>query len=113
MKFVGNRSFLLIKPKKPFVDWVNNYDDSIVPEDNIYSTRTLYMIEEFDDVSPEGIVKHLKKVYKDIFIHELWGWYMDENYLPKNISFKMFEEWFEYELIEMCFDTLKYKIALE
>ncbi|MCP4130577.1 MAG: hypothetical protein GY754_06305 [bacterium] len=71
------------------------------------------MIKEFDDVSPEGIIKQVKLEYKDIFIHELWSWYTDENYFPKNISFKMFEEWFEYEFIEMCFDSVDTPIILE
>ena len=66
MKFVGNRSFLLLKPKQPFIDWVNGYDENEVSEENIYATRTLYMIDELDDVSEEGVKKHLKKKYEDI-----------------------------------------------
>ena len=113
MEFVGNRSFLLVKPKKPFVDWVNGYDDNVIPEDGIYSTRTLYMVEDLDDDSEQSVKKYLKQKYEDIFINELWSWYTDDNYLPKNITFKMFEEWLEYEFIDLCFDTLDTRIVLE
>jgi hypothetical protein len=113
MKFVGNRSFLLLKPKKPFVKWVNGYDGNKVPEDIILSTKTLYMINDIEDDSPSEIEKLIKTKYEDIFLHELWSWYTDKDYLPKNISVEMFNEWFEYEFIEMCFDTLEGKIILE
>lgn len=113
MKFVGNRSFILIKPKKPFVKWVNGYDKEEVPEKTILSCKTLYMVNDIEDDSPSEIEKLMKSKYKDIFVHELWSWYTDEDYFPENISFEMFNEWFEYEFIEMCFDTLNSKIILE
>ena len=113
MKFVGNRSFVLIKPKKPFAKWVNGYNKDKFPEDAILSDKTLYMVNDIEDNSPSEIEKLIKTKYEDIFIHELWSWYTDEDYLPKNLSFEMFNEWFEYEFVEMCFDTLYGKIILE
>lgn len=113
MKFVGNRSFVLLKPKKPFIEWVNGYDDDKIPEHELLANRTLYMVNDIEDVSPAGIKKLMKSKYRDIFIHELWDWYMDEDYLPKDISFEKFNAWFDYEFIEMCFDTLDGGITLE
>ncbi len=113
MNFIGNRSFILLKPKKPFVNWINEYDESKIPEENILSERTLYMVKEIEEDSPSVIKKLIKDNYKQIFIHALWSWYTDEDYLPKEITFKMFNEWFDYEFIEMCYDTLDGPVVLE
>lgn len=113
MKFIANRSFVLVKPKEPFVKWVNGYDTNIIPEENVYSCKTLYMLSSVDNISTLTIENLIKTKYKDIFINELWAWYEDEEYLPKNISFELFKDWFNYEFIEMCFDTLHSKIIVE
>jgi hypothetical protein len=112
MKFVGNRSFLLTKPKKPFVDWINGYDDSEIPEKEIFSHKNLYMIENLEYGTQEEKEGLLKKNYKEIFINELWLWYQDEDYLPKKFSLKMFKEWFDYEIIEMCYDAMNNPLTL-
>lgn len=106
MKFVENRTFLLIRPKKPLADWVNSYDDQKIPDNEILSSKTLYMVEDIDHDTPGEVLKLVRKNFRKIFLNELWAWYDDNKYLPKNISFKLFTEWFEYEFIDMCFDTL-------
>ncbi len=37
----------------------------------------------------------MKNNYEDIFIAELEGWYTDEEYFPKKLSFALFKEWFQ------------------
>ena len=113
MKYIDNRDFILIKPKKPFVDWINGHDDDVIPEETIYSDNNLYMIKHIDITSSEEIEKNIKKKYKEIFENELWSWYEDEDYFPKNITFKMFKDWFEYEYIEICYDTENSKIIFD
>ncbi|MBU4487279.1 MAG: hypothetical protein KKD38_10180 [Candidatus Delongbacteria bacterium] len=113
MKLVANRSFIAVKPKAPFAKWVNEHSESKITEEDICTERNLYMIEELEEGTPEEVDKFLKKHYEGIFINELWGWYTDEDYFPENISFKMFKDWFEYESIEMCWDTLRSKVLLE
>jgi len=113
MKVVANRSFIVVRPKAPMVKWVNGYNEDKVAERDIYSVRNLYMIENLEEGTSEEIDKFVKKHYEDIFINQLWEWYTDENYFPENLSFEMFKEWFEYESIEMCWDTLKSKVLLE
>jgi hypothetical protein len=116
MKLVANRSFIAVRPKAPLVKWINDYEtrkENKIDEKTVFKERNLYMIEELEDGTPEEVDKFVKKHYEDIFINELWGWIMDENYLPENITFKMFKEWFDYESIEMCWDTLRSKVLLE
>ena len=66
MNFIGNRSFVLLKPKMPFVNWVNSYDDNPVSEEEILSNRTLYMVNDVDDDSPSSILKHVKHDFRRI-----------------------------------------------
>jgi len=110
MKIVENRTFLLIRPKKPLAEWVNMHDDEVIPEKEILSSKTLYMVQDIDYDTHEEILKLVKKNYREIFLNELWAWYEDEDYMPNNISFKLFTEWFDYEFIDMCFDTIGTKI---
>jgi hypothetical protein len=95
MKFVSNRSFILVKPKQPFIDWVNNHDDSedISPEE-INGEGTLYMIPEAVSSDEQEIKALVKWSCDAIFENECWSWYMDEEYLPKDMSFSQFEKWF-------------------
>ena len=102
-----------MRPQKPFAEWIKAYDDKKFNEEDIISSSTLYMVDGIEDVSPQSIRKHMETVYRDIFIHELWSWYTDEDYFPKNITFKMLEEWCDYEFIDMCFDTVGTKIVME
>ena len=113
MKYIENRSFVVIRPKEPLADWVNNYDDSKLPEDSILASKNLYMVKAslYDEQDEQWEI--LEKSYKDIFINELTDWYEDKKYFPKNISFDLFNEWFSYEFIDMCFDTLKSPITCE
>ena len=43
-------------------------------------------------------------------ISELESWYTDKEYFPKEMSFQLFKNWFDYTYIDMCFDTLEDEI---
>lgn len=113
MLFVGNRSFLLVQPKKPFVEWVNAYDEYKFPEEEILTRKTLYMVKNLEIADDAEKEKVLQLYYKKVFMHELKSWYNDKKYFPKNLTLDKFKEWFEYEFIEMCFDVLRDEIVLE
>ncbi|MBN2769854.1 MAG: hypothetical protein JXR90_04075 [Spirochaetes bacterium] len=116
MKFVANRSFIVVKPKAPFVKWVNDYeekDEDRLDEKIIYANRTIYMIEEIETGDEADAEKFVKKHCKEIFSNELFEWLTDLDYYPSDMSFKVFKEWFDYEYIEMCFDTLKSKVEFD
>lgn len=112
MKFIGNRNFLLVSPKKPFIDWINAQDDDEIDPENILSQKFLYMIEDFDDISDESVVAYIRQDFKPIFLNELESWYMDESIFP-NLTFANFRKWFHFELVKMCFDTLNMDLYLE
>jgi hypothetical protein len=101
-----NRIAIVVKCKQPVIDWVNK----IFPEDPI----TDYFDGENEDKDEIFLVplphygddseKILKRYYKDIFHFELWGWCTDEKLYPKALTWKMFNEWFDYTIQSMVID---------
>lgn len=102
MKLV-NRSYLIVKPKEPYIDWVRSFDDS-VETDDLINQKTIYLVDEPAFDSPEEINKIIKKVWRDIFISELEAWYTDEESFPKDMTYKTFKQWFDVEYVDLGFD---------
>ena len=108
-----NRAAVIIKPKQPFIDWLNSIpDDSFnyilehISKDNI-----TFLIPEYDD--PEDSRKYIKKRFEQIFIWELWGWITAEELWPKKRTWKMFQEWFSIEINSEVFDLVGGSIEKE
>jgi hypothetical protein len=101
------RSAMVVKPKMPFIDWVNTtYPDDLISivdyEDDVY------LLPEFEEKKQmEG---WLKQNFDQIFIELLNQWSTDENDWPKNRTVKMFKEWFDYSMHTMIWDTIKVPI---
>jgi len=97
---VLNRSAITISDKKPFVEWNNNLTPDLTIDENMLGESKTYLTNElFDDAE-----KLLKKYYKEIFEIELEGMWIDENDWPKKRSFKLFNEWFNYEVSDFVID---------
>ena len=47
----------------------------------------------------------MKRKYRKIFQNELYGWYEDFT-IPTMVSFKRFNEWFNWEYLEESYDTM-------
>jgi hypothetical protein len=90
MGLVENRDILLVRPKRPFVEWANNYDDKKMPEEVILQSKTMYLVEEIEINDSENIEKLIKKKYQEIFKNELYLWYRDENYFPEKLTYNLF-----------------------
>jgi hypothetical protein len=96
-----NRNAIIVRPKKPFFDWINivfSDDEPIlkVEENNIYLIRAMHNNEE--------IKKWIKKNYDDLFTNELNDWSIDEDTWPINRSYKLFMDWFDIEICSMILD---------
>ncbi len=57
--------------------------------------------------------KYPARKYELIFEWALWGWYTDENYYPKNRTWKMFNDWLSIEVNSEIFDLVKGAIEKE
>ncbi len=104
---VVNRAVILVKPKKPFMDWakyVNTGDELSNKEiEEALNEYNAYLIKEID--YDEEFEKIIKKESKNIFENELAGWSQDESEWPTNRSYKIFRELFEIIDSIMVVDT--------
>ncbi len=96
------RSAMLLKPKKVFIEWLKSID-SIDENDQMLKEGDIYLLPDFEEI--KQMEKWLKEYYDDIFTDQLNNWLTDEELWPQMRSFKMFQDWFEYSLHTMVWDT--------
>ena len=108
-----NRSAVVIKPKQPFVDWINSIPDENIDFtlEQISTDNITFLIPEHDD--PKDAKNYIKKRYKQIFEWELFGWIVTEELWPKKRTWEMFQEWFSIEINSEIFDLVDGEIEKE
>jgi len=74
-----NRTALIVRPAKPFMDWAKSLDDSDVLPD-VDGEQTVYLIPEFDD--DEEAESVLRRAYGEAFARTLNGWHTDQTVWP-------------------------------
>lgn len=108
-----NRSVLLVRPKKPYVDWANGLEDE-GPKINLVdspSELTIYLVDDiaYDDDIDKVIDKH----YSEIFEHELYSWHLVEDDWPDKRNRNAFHDWFEVESHSLVLDLCDYAIEID
>jgi len=104
-----NRNAIVVKPKKPFFDWVNGiYKDTTVDEKYEYN---IYLVKERD--SNEDTLSWLKKNFHGIFNNELNDWTTDQSKWPGKRTYSVFMEWFDIEISSMILDMEDFDIIKE
>lgn len=102
-----NRTAVVIKPKQPFVDWLNSVpgESSDNTLERVTSENLTFLIPDF--FGPNESLEYIKKVYHNIFEYELWGWYTAEELWPQEKrNWKMFQEWFSIEINSEVIDLV-------
>ncbi len=106
MFYVVERSIVVLKPKKPFLDWINNNlaisTDTLLDLPDIRIDCNSYMIPEVNEI--EDGVAYVDEVYEALFQMELASWSEDETTWPPELSLKMFWEWFDVEISPTLID---------
>lgn len=104
-----NRSVLIIKPRIPFLDWVNATGalDAPLTIDELMPEQSVYLIPE---VNEGGVEPYVRRYCKIIFENELGAWGVPDLW-PKKLTFELFEEWFHVEWGSEVFDLGKEKIT--
>ena len=106
-----NRVAVMLKCKKPFIEWVNTSDpydkNSNLTLEEANHECTVYLIHEND---AENLEEWISLNFSPLFESELEGWYTDESLWPKNRTRKMFDEWFSVECHSVIVDTVGTKI---
>ncbi len=96
-----NRGVLMVRPKKPFLDWATKLDDpGLVPDTT--GERTVYLIPSFETDNEAS--KILEEIYSEVFERELFDWHTDESAWPRKRDLAAFRKWFEVELHSMVED---------
>ncbi len=107
MKLI-NRSALVIRPKQPYVDWVNSLDSEASGLEQAMTLAQhqqegrVYLISEQEQVTDKEslIADH----WQPIFENELGGWDEFADAWPASLSQQLFLEWFDIEPQLMVFD---------
>lgn len=97
-----NRSAITISYKKPFIQWHNAlFADMSMHEDMLGESKTYLVKSDFNDAQ-----KLIKKHYKQLFEFELESIWTDENDWPQNLSWNLFNEWFNFEISDFVMDLI-------
>ena len=112
MKYI-NRQVVIIKPKKPYVDWINALpgNGEIINIDTLNNDCTALLLPHFD--TNEESMKFIKKNYDTIFEIELDTWSTNPKYWPKKRNYGLFQEWFKIELHSEVVDFGESRIEIE
>lgn len=100
-----NRHGIVVKPLKPFADWLFN----LYPEDGFpeFIDSNIYLVnDKIDDLEA-----WLKKKFDKFFMLELENWHTNKIEWPQKRTYKMFKQWFQVELSTMVFDMEKQPVS--
>ena len=99
MYYFIERSVAILKPKRPFLEWVNSTFHDIPQQLTLSAIRTdcnSYLIPEVEEI--EDGVNFINSKFMDLFAMELSSWTEDESLWPQTLSLKTFWEWFDVEI---------------
>lgn len=95
-----NRYAIIVKPKQPFIDWLNNLHDISTLDD--VGVDVYLVNDEINDID-----KFLRKKFDKVFTMVLHDWHTNKKEWPQKRNYKMFEQWFRVEVSEMVYDLEK------
>jgi len=104
MEFV-NRTALVVRPKRPYIDWADSFDDGGPKYDPDLHQAKGFLVDEVADT--RDIKKVLRRCWHAIFEEELNSWIRDPDAWPHRRTLKVFLEWFEVEVCDVVFDLGK------
>ena len=111
--YVANRSALLVRRKKPYIDWANGLDEDgpRLSLEEPLKDSTVYLV---DEIGYHGDAQEvIGKYYSTIFEQELVAWHLVEKDWPQKRDLKTFQDWFEVEAHSMVLDVCEYAFELE
>ena len=101
------RSIVVLKPKQPFLDWINSALASADEQLSLESIRiecNSYLIPEVAEI--EDGISCVDEIFEDLFKIEFSSWTIDENAWPKQeLTLQMFWEWFDVEISPTLVDV--------
>jgi len=110
---VINRGVVIIKPKEPFLEWINRDStlSSPVSMEDLQEDRTALLVPEL--FSLQDMLDYLESVKPLLFEIELEGWYTDPDMWPTERTAEVFDAWFDLEPHSMVWDVVDAPIEKE
>lgn len=106
MYYFVERSVAIVKPKEPFLNWVNNSFDDLeikLTLDSIRIDCNSYLIPEVTEI--EDGINFVDDKFAELFALELSSWTEDKMVWPQEeFSLKMFWEWFDVDIHPVTID---------
>lgn len=106
MYYFVERSVAIVKPKTPFLNWVNNGFNELeikLTLDSIRIDCNSYLIPEANEI--EDGINFIDDKFAEIFALELSSWTEDKTSWPEEtLTLKMFWEWFDVEIHPVTID---------
>jgi len=108
-RFMINRHAVILIPQQPALDWLIEIDPTAKGQltlEAIQDEPDIFLIKEADEGEAEAL-RWVEKNWRIFFDHFLEGWVTDESMFPKNLSLKMFKQWFAVRYHSMIWDLEK------
>lgn len=104
MYYFVEKSIVVVKPKKQFMNWLkNNFDDmSDITLAQLRIDCNSYLIPEIEEI--EDGINYIDERFSEIFRLELATWTEDTNLWPPELNPTMFWEWFDIEVFPSLID---------
>lgn len=106
MFYVVERSIVVLKPRQPFLEWINTKlaisNETLLDLASIRIDCNSYLIPEVNEI--EDGVAYVDEIYEALFQMELASWSEDQSLWPEELSLKMFWEWFDVEISPTLID---------
>ena len=98
-----NRFALIVRPKRRYLEWANQFDGPKLTADELPSLTEVYLVDATDS---EADREELIDVYaEEIWEQQLDQWHTDETAWPKNRTPHTLRDWFDVTFVEMVFDA--------
>ena len=101
-----NRLVAMIKPKQPFLDWLESQPDWDLDTtlEELRTESNALLIREYDSV--EKAMRYIERNHRYIFELHLFEWYTDETMWPEKRTLSVFRKWFDVEIYPMVYDMV-------
>ena len=106
-----NRMAVVLQPTSSYLDWTKTCPDADpnLTLDRLQREATVYLLPQTEG----DLEKHLRRHFKPMLFEELFAWYKDETYWPKDLSFRTFRKFFDVQVASMVFDLGKGAVVKE
>jgi hypothetical protein len=99
-----NRTAVVVTAKQPFLVWLHSIDPTSrhLTLADLNQEPSVYLLPDSD--TDEKAARCVDKLCAQIFAHELDGWFRVPSAWPKDLTFRVFNRWFECRYHSMVLD---------